>query len=294
MDLYTFTEELEKEIRKQEQDILEIDREVIRKNNGVCLDAMILRGENRSIAPAIYPQQLFSLYQQGMSIEALARQAAGSFREAFTNPVRELDGFFDDYDRFCDKIYCRLVNRGKNLLLLDELLSEEWMDLAVTYYCRMRTEGRGCGAIQIRRGFPEDWGVDEKRIREDAWRNTMRDYPPFLQPLYQAMQELGGSAPEPAYDTRLFVLSNREKFLGAVSIACPGETEHLAAELGGSFYVIPSSIHECLVLPDDSVHDPEELGEILRSVNSAVVDPQEVLADHVYRDDAEEKRLREG
>ena len=57
--------------------------------------------------------------------------------------------------------------------------------------------------------------------------------------------------------------------------------------------MIPSSIHECLVLPDDSVHDPEELGEILRSVNSAVVDPQEVLADHVYRYDAEEKRLRE-
>ena len=293
MDLFTFADELEKEIRRQGADIQEIGREVIRKNNGVCLDALILRGKDRTIAPAVYLEQMFDLYMKGASIQKLGAHAVRAFQAAAGKPLRDLDSFFDDYARYRDNIYCRLVNREKNRILLENLCSEEWMDLAVTYYCKVESDQQGCGSIQIRREFPDRWGVEEGRIREDAWRNTMRDIPPYLQPLDAAMREMGWSGPMPASGTRLYLLSNRERFMGAVSIACPGETELLSEELGGSYYVIPSSIHECLVLPDDSLYSPEELGRMIREINRTEVAPEEILADHAYYYEAAEKRLRE-
>lgn len=80
----------------------------------------------------------------------------------------------------------------------------------------------------------------------------------------------------------LYILTNKEKCFGAVSIAIPGEPERIADYLRSDYYVLPSSIHECLILPDDGFYKTEFLNELVRSVNTTQVDPAEVLSDHVY------------
>ena len=96
------------------------------------------------------------------------------------------------------------------------------------------------------------------------------------------MSELQASFAVPDWQSPLYLLSNKQKTLGAVGIAFPGQADRIAAELGSDYYVIPSSIHECLILRADEGHTPEELNEMVAEVNRTQVSPQEILADHVY------------
>ena len=61
--------------------------------------------------------------------------------------------------------------------------------------------------------------------------------------------------------------------------------------IGGNFYVIPSSVHECLLVPENSRVSPEELCDMVSEVNRTVVSEDEVLSDSVYHCDAKTLEL---
>ena len=65
----------------------------------------------------------------------------------------------------------------------------------------------------------------------------------------------------------------------------------VADQLKDDFYVIPSSIHECMVLPAGSHLKTESISRIVRRINRTKVAPEEVLADSVYRYDRARGRL---
>lgn len=281
MDLQIFADVLEREIRRQSELVTAIERQTIRKNNDVYMEALVLHGENSMIAPTIYLQPFYELYREGTPVSELGRMAAGSLKKAFSLSMDGIGSFFD-YSSVKDTIYCRLVSRSRNSAGIRDLCHEEWLDLAVTYYHGMCLDSEEKAQVQIRKGFLEKWQIDEEQLREDAWRNTMRDYPPVLEPLDQVLSELHASLPAPDWQPPLYLLSNRQRTLGAVCIAFPGQADRIAEELDSDYYVIPSSIHECLILRADEQHSPEELNEMVAEVNRTQVSPQEILADHVY------------
>ncbi len=89
------------------------------------------------------------------------------------------------------------------------------------------------------------------------------------------------------------VLTNSKRSSGAVCILYPGVLEEVAAErMGGDFYIIPSSVHEVILLPDDGRLLEENLKEMIFEVNRTKVDPEEVLSDNLYYYDAERKETR--
>ena len=83
--------------------------------------------------------------------------------------------------------------------------------------------------------------------------------------------------------------SNQERIHGAGVIAYPDFMEEAAKRLGGDFYVLPSSIHEVLLVPDTPDVSAVELQKMVQSVNMEQVAPEERLSDHVYHYDSKEK-----
>ena len=59
------------------------------------------------------------------------------------------------------------------------------------------------------------------------------------------------------------------------------------------FYVLPSSVHEVLIVPDNGEMEPKMLGEMVREVNKNEVERQEVLSDRVYSYDKEKHQIRQ-
>ena len=71
----------------------------------------------------------------------------------------------------------------------------------------------------------------------------------------------------------------------------PGVLRALADDLGENFYILPSSVHEILLLPDSGAEDARYLREMIREVNATQVEPEEVLSDNLYYFDRLKNRM---
>ncbi|MBQ7925064.1 MAG: hypothetical protein IJ335_02090, partial [Lachnospiraceae bacterium] len=60
----------------------------------------------------------------------------------------------------------------------------------------------------------------------------------------------------------------------------------------GKFYILPSSVHEVILLKDDGEESPSKLQEMVREINQCEVDPTEVLSDSIYHYDIADKVIR--
>ncbi len=92
--------------------------------------------------------------------------------------------------------------------------------------------------------------------------------------------------------SRMLLISNSKNFFGAAALFYDGLMEFIAGMIGGSYYVLPSSVNELILLPDDGETDPECLAALVRDVNRTVVRPDEWLSDNVYYYDAQAKQFR--
>ena len=110
----------------------------------------------------------------------------------------------------------------------------------------------------------------------------------FLQPM-EAFMECAGFEP---VSRGMYILSNSRKEYGAAVFMDPGVQRMCREELGEDYYVIPSSIHELLLLPESLAADQADLDQLIREVNAACVSPEEYLGNHAYFYSGETGALR--
>ncbi len=89
----------------------------------------------------------------------------------------------------------------------------------------------------------------------------------------------------------MYVLTNAEKMNGANSILDPKTMEDISEKVGGDFYILPSSLHEVIILPDSPDMDKDVLEQMVRDINAGEVAPEDRLSDHVYMYDSVEKEI---
>ena len=83
----------------------------------------------------------------------------------------------------------------------------------------------------------------------------------------------------------MLVATTEGAFMGASVIQYPGFMDMAAEKVGGDFFILPSSIHEVLLLPDDGRADHHELAAMVQAINAAEVAPADRLSDNVYHYD---------
>ena len=79
------------------------------------------------------------------------------------------------------------------------------------------------------------------------------------------------------------VLSTKTRMYGASWICFKDKLDKFVDLIGEDFYIIPSSIHEILLVPCSYIENPIEMKRIILEVNDAVVDPTEILSYNVYK-----------
>ena len=78
-----------------------------------------------------------------------------------------------------------------------------------------------------------------------------------------------------------FIVTNHQKLYGAAEILSPYTIDRLVESVGDSFWIIPSSVHEVIVYPDNG-EDPERFRRIIKSMNE-LLNPNEVLSNNVWK-----------
>lgn len=90
-------------------------------------------------------------------------------------------------------------------------------------------------------------------------------------------------------DSVMTVITNVQGINGAAAIFYPDQMDKIAERLGGDYFILPSSVHETLVVPDDGKMSFLELRSMVTEINATMVNPSERLTDEVYHYDSKDK-----
>ncbi len=86
----------------------------------------------------------------------------------------------------------------------------------------------------------------------------------------------------PPADETMFILSNEQKVNGAAALLDKEIMKTVIERIGKELFVLPSSIHECIIVPATADMDVSTLVSMVRDVNQSQVAPDERLSDSVY------------
>ena len=251
-------------------------------NNGAGHECLSFREKGADHVITIGTDSLFELYRnEGESFENLALKITGYYT-AFTEAAKEAS--CGKLEKLASNIYCRLVNFEMNRQRLMNVPHEKRLDMAVVYYYRLSlSAGEHAGVVIDYAKFVDR--EKEEFIREAAWENTLRDEPPA----FCLLSDLIGVMP--GNEMPLYVITNSDRYYGAICIFYPGFMKKISDRIGSDLYILPSSIHECLVLPAGCVENSRNLREMVHTINRAELDRDEILSDSVYYYDRKKDRI---
>lgn len=131
--------------------------------------------------------------------------------------------------------------------------------------------------------------ITAEQLFTDTGSNAMKMRPPKVRSMRNAMEEALGVEIH-AEDSPLIVAGIEGNVCGAAVIRYPGFLERISRKIG-SFYILPSSVHEVLLMPEREAPEARELNEMVRIINRMEVAPSDRLSDQAYHYDAAECRL---
>lgn len=249
----------------------------VRKNNEVSLECIVILKEGENISPTFYLETYYQRYQEGETIGRIAAEIVGTYFRFKPSGKADTARYLNP-EWAMDRIVYRLVNYRKNERLLAEMPHRRFLDLAVVYACVLELSDEGCASMPVRSSHAGAWGFSEEKLFALACGNTPRLLPHHLMTTDEVVWKDG----QPEKKEFMYMLSNQQKSHGASAILYPGLPERLCRRIGGSFYVLPSSIHECILLPEQYAPAPGKLRELVKEINRTQLAPQDVLSDSVY------------
>lgn len=193
-----------------------------------------------------------------------------------------------------EKLSVEVISADANEELLAKVPHDRIEDLAVVYRFIMESNEDGRASILVNNNLIERMGVTHEQLRADALENSPEIRPVVIQGMNEVMKEMMGSEAYEMFgipdDTEemMFIATVPDKNSGAGVLAYQDFMDQAAEKIGGDFYVIPSSIHEILLVPDNGEVQAEGLKEMVQEVNATEVSPEEKLSDNVYHYDSKE------
>jgi hypothetical protein len=290
----------------------------IRRINGCIIDGLQIRRRDSTLSPTVYVRPYFSQYRNGTGIRELAENICRICLDTEENPELNLE-FFRNYSNLKGTIAYKVINYAANRELLADIPHIRVLDLAVVYYCLIDRDEYFTSFV-IRSRDLKTWGITEQKLFREAAVNTPKLLPPRVRPLNEILRsmmeehiralELGEDGEDALRDRHfcreearilsqddegvpeIYVLTNEAKIQGAACMLYENVLKEFAEKIGSDLIVIPSSVHEVLLLPDKVFRGPSESRmhqELIRDfdrmvcdVNRTEVVPDEVLSDHVY------------
>lgn len=302
MDRNEFYESMRKKIEGNLPESILAEGELVikeaRKNNDVMMHGIMISREGPGGSPVIYIDDAYDLYQSGRTVDELAPAAADAFCKAWEDQPC-VDHLSLQYEDIKGRIFYRIADVKKNRGRLSEMkYSLAECGFAKVYSIAVSKEG----SIPITNSLAAEYGYDPEKIFEDAERNTPRMHPAVFEDLQDVVKSFALSespqltllSEREGFDksSDMYLLSSRDMMNGAATIFYPDVKEKIAEVIDDSYYVLPSSTHELMIVPCKSGISPEHLSKTVREVNEIMGSETEVLSDRIMKYDRDTKELK--
>ncbi len=293
----------------------------ILKNNSVYLDAVTVFTKTSNVSATVYISDYFHALNNGRSIHDILNEITHIFK--YTQRQNVDISFITDFTNIKSKIAIKLINYEANKELLKNTPYKPFLDLAAVFYITINHPSFSKGSILIQNPHIKYWNIDTGTLYSIAYDNTInvlgceikdmdeviRDYmaedlkirlssESYSKNLFIndatinkfADEVIAGFHPN-GPDKAMFVLSNKECFFGASCIMYPEVLHKFALEHQSDVYILPSSIHETILIPTSKAPSKEELCSMVKEVNNTEVAATERLSDNVYVYSLKDKKI---
>lgn len=299
MDYRTFVKKMKEQVQANLGKDYEVRITTTSKLNGTeKIGLSISRAqESQQVVPVIYLEECFERYLQEGEFAELVEKICVVYKHQKENEEKimaELEGIenMSSWEKVKNKIYPVIVSARENEDLKEKYFYQEYLDFLV--FCIIRVTDAGIGSIKITKQMVTSWDVSEDEFYRQAVENLKTDgY--RVRSLNSVVKENLLGIPEDNEEEieeseTMFVLTNQMKYFGAAGIFLCAE---MFQEIVGkqNFYILPSSIHELILIKDNGGYEMEALNAMVQDVNEEQLTADEILSDHVYYYDWKQNRV---
>ena len=245
-------------------------------------------------------REIFRDVENGEDMEHAVNRMVNTIKESISvieTKEQDVKAFVTDYEKVKDNTYLRLVPGDSPILGETPHKKIEDMALVVSIALVDFSDEHGKSVVVVSKPLMEMYGIDEQQLFADAERNSLSYEPVVFTPLGEMIKNLiqAENLPDPADEGIIaYIATNRTGFHGASVLTYPDFCKEAAETMGGSFYLIPSSVHEFILIKDDGTPKAKDLNKMIKNVNETVLEPRDFLSNQCYHYDAKSKTLETG
>lgn len=199
----------------------------------------------------------------------------------------------DDYDAMKANLMIQAIPVAGNEERLATMPHTKWEDIAIVYRFSLGIGPNGNATTLITNEMLKMYGITMEQLHADAVAYAPKRFPASIRTMREVFAEMTGIDVEdlPDEPNSMYVAACNGGSHGAGCIFYPDFMEQAVKKVGGSFYILPSSIHEVLLVPDDDQIPADSLQEMVYEVNRENVAPADWLSDNIYHYDAQTRTL---
>lgn len=303
-DFQEFCNQMLEAVEKRFSDNVKVEIHKVLKNNSLELDGLVILSPKQTLSPNFYLQTYYEKYRNGTDIDTLAKQMEETYYEVLSAGENlELDMSFESC---AGKIIFRMISYEKNSELLQKVPFIRFLDMVVIFHILLRQDEEGIGSVRITNQLLESWNLEIEALFALARENTNRIFPKKIYSMSSMMTAIldfekngdnHGVAVTAATEDRKqaeepYIITNSNGINGASVILYSNALKEIGEFLGEDYYLLPSSIHEMLVIPFHAPMTVEEMYEMVEEVNSSCVVREEILSDSVYQYECKTETIR--
>lgn len=283
MNIQEFTQEACTEIAK----ILgrEVQYKEVEKLNGAKHYGLIILEPGCNVAPTLYLEPFFDMYLYTKNWTDTVGRIIRAY-QADSFPKRLDMGWFKDFEKVRELVCHKLVNFKANKALLEDIPYIRYLDFAIIYCVYYKDDEIGSGSILIHNSHLEAWGCTTQDLARLAEENTPRLYPLAVSTMENVLQECMADTEElPPIEEipiPMHIMTNTEKANGAITILYQNALKNFAERIHSDVVILPSSVHEVILLPLREDDDFREFRNMVCEVNRSGLAREDFLSDNVY------------
>lgn len=261
-------------------------------------DAITFTPELCNIGVNINANRFFEAMENGSDYDTVVERAFDLVKQGIDErPIFDV-ATLTDYDQMKNKLVMEVVSIEANKTMLDSVPHKEMEDMAVVYRFVIDSYDDSRATVLATNQLIETMGVTHEQLHADAMENAPELKPAIIRGMSEVMAEMMGMSaedlammgmPTDPSNEQIFVATTEDKIHGAGIIAYQDFMDKAAERVGGDFFILPSSINEVLIVPDNGQSGLEQLQDMVREVNATQVSPEEKLTDSVYHYDSKDK-----
>lgn len=257
---------------------------------GASYTGMTVRNEGQAVAPAVNLDAAYEAYQNGSQLYEVGANMA----QIIQAKQPELDtGIFSSYEKLKDNLFIRVCNTEENVEMLKNVPHTDVADLSVTYHVMVDNNQNSIASATVTNAMLESFGISKQQLHEDAVKNSQVILPARMDTILNMLQSLNGMGDAEhemghMAPPEMIVITNQLGVNGAAAFFYPDSMDKVSEQLGGNFFMLPSSIHEVIAVPTGD-KDYRDLESMVKQINAMQVAKEDQLSNHVYHYDSREK-----